>query len=148
MHGILPTKQRLYQIKHSVSPLCDKCNIIEDNMHMFINCQKVHAIKLYFLDVIKIVCDVENFNIKNLLYLDTQSVSKQKRNTLVLITSTLIGTIWYNRHTKSKVDPPAFRIKILSHHNILSIILKDKMKHLFTEQYCNLVRTLAQINCQ
>ena len=96
--------------------------------------------------MIKKVCNVENCNITNILYLDTQSMSKLKRNTLVLTTSTLVGTIWYSRHKKSEIDPSAFKIKMLSHHNILSMILKDKMKKYFTEQYCNLATTLAQMN--
>ena len=89
MHGILPTKFRLFQIKQSTSPLCDWCNIVEDNLHMFGNCQKVQALFGYFLDVLKKVCNIGNVNIQNLLYLDTQNIGRQKRNTQVVLISKL-----------------------------------------------------------
>ena len=143
MHGILPTKFRLFQIKQSTSPLCDWCNIVEDNLHMFGNCQKVQALFGYFLDVLKKVCNIENVNIQNLLYLDTQNIGRQKRNTQVVLTSTFISTIWYNRHTESHIEPSLFRIKLLNHHNMLSNILKEKLNFFFTEQYCSLTKNLS-----
>ena len=41
LHGILTTKLRLFNIKQVASPLCNRCNIIEDNLHMFSLCSKV-----------------------------------------------------------------------------------------------------------
>ena len=58
----------------------------------------------------------------------------------------IVGTIWYNRHKDSQIEFSAFKIKILSHYNLLSMFVKEKMKHHFTEQYCSLARTLAQMN--
>ena len=34
MHGILPTKLRLHEMKQIISPLCPFCNVLEDNIHM------------------------------------------------------------------------------------------------------------------
>ena len=140
MHGILPTKLKLFQIKQSVSPLCDRCNVVEDNLHMFSQCQKVQIPFKYFLYLLNKVCKVENFNIQNVLYLDTQNISRQKRNTLVVITSTFISTIWFNRDTEPHIEPSVIRTKILSQHSMLKIILKEKMNFYFTEQYCNLLK--------
>ena len=140
MHGILPTKLKLFQIKQSVSPLCDRCNVVEDNLHMFSQCQKVQVPFRYFLYLLNKVCNVENFNIQNVLYLDTQNISRQKRNTLVVITSTFISTIWFNRDTEPHIESSVIRTKILSQHSMLKIILKEKMNFYFTEQYCNLLK--------
>ena len=41
LHNILTTKNRLFQIKRSDSPLCSLCNVVEDKVHMFIECRKV-----------------------------------------------------------------------------------------------------------
>ena len=107
---------------------------------MFSQYQKVQVPFRYFLYLINKVCTVENFNIQNVLYLDTQNISRQKRNTLVVITSTFISTIWFNRDTESYIEPSVLRTKILSHYNMLKIILKEKMKFYFTEQYCNFLK--------
>ena len=58
MHGILPTKLILFQIKQSAPPLCDRCNVVQDNLHMFCQCQKVQVPFNYFLHLLNKVCNV------------------------------------------------------------------------------------------
>ena len=48
-----------------------------------------------------------------------------------------ISTIWYNRGRNVEIDPILFKTTVLNHHRLLSLILKDKQKHVFTEKYCN-----------
>ena len=46
MHGILPTKLRLHEMKQIISPLCPFCNVLEDNIHMFLKCTFWKFLKL------------------------------------------------------------------------------------------------------
>ena len=41
LHNIITTKSRLFQIKRSDSPLCSLCNVVEDRIHMFVECRKI-----------------------------------------------------------------------------------------------------------
>ena len=66
LHGILTTKKRLYQIKLSTSPLCELCNVNEDNEHMFYRCSKVTLIRNYFIDLLRNICGVESNNMNKI----------------------------------------------------------------------------------
>ena len=59
MHGILPTKLRLFHMKQKSSGLCQKCNVPEDNIHMFVECKKIKDIFLYFKTILKDVSEVK-----------------------------------------------------------------------------------------
>ena len=50
LRNISTTKKRLFQIKRSDSPLCSLCNVVEDKVHMFIECGKVKDVLQYFKD--------------------------------------------------------------------------------------------------
>ena len=55
MHNILPTKMRLFQIKLNNSDLCTKCDVQENDLHMFIKCVKIKEISFFFIDMIKYI---------------------------------------------------------------------------------------------
>ena len=97
LHGILPNKKRLYQMKQSNSPLCPHCNVIEDNSHMFLNCIKIQDILKYFKTVLNDTCNVEHVNIEKLLYLDIKLRTKKQMNTAIVLSVNYISTVWYNR---------------------------------------------------
>ena len=47
MHNILPNKKRLFQIKLNSSDLCAKCNVQENDLHMFIKCDKIKELSIF-----------------------------------------------------------------------------------------------------
>ena len=77
LHGILPTKNRLYQMEQSDCPLCPLCNNIEDHIHMFLKCRKIQGILEYFKIMLKNICNLEHVNFEKLLYLDIKLRTKK-----------------------------------------------------------------------
>ena len=146
LHGILTTKLRLFNIKQVASPLCERCNLVEDNLHMFSTCTKVKPLVLYFRNIIENVCDIKSCSMKDVLYLQNTTINKLQCNTLVVLTSTFIGTVWYFRNNINDIELANFMIKLLKHFNILLLILKEKMNLWFTEKYCRLPETVAEIH--
>ena len=137
LHNILTTKKRLFQIKRARSPICVLCNVNEDISHMFIQCIKVRIILSYFEHIMKTLCNIDNMNIDRILYLDIKTGSKQDTNTAIILTTSYIATVWFNRDTGTHIQPSLYKSCITRHRSILSMILKQKMKDLFSVNYCN-----------
>ena len=93
LHGILTTRLRLFNIKQASSPQCNRCGMVEDNLHMFNACVKVKHIVIYFKNLVETLCDVKNLDMRDVLYLQKLSNNKLECNTLVVLTSAFIGTI-------------------------------------------------------
>ena len=105
---------------------------------MFLRCKKVKQISDYFRITLSNVCTTEHVNLESMLYLDLKLKTKRQLNTAIILIVHYISTIWYNRGRNVEVDPTLFKERVLSHHRILSLILKDKLKHVFPEKYCNI----------
>ena len=60
LHGILTTKNRLFQIKKINSPLCSLCNQIENQLHMFVECEKIKNILVFFKEMLNKICKIKN----------------------------------------------------------------------------------------
>ena len=106
----------------------------------------VKLLVLYFRNIVKTICDTQTCNMKDLLYLQNTFSNKLQRNTVVVLTSTFIATVWYNRDNINDIELPNFKIKLLSHFKILSLILRGSMDVWFTEKYCRLPETMTEIN--
>ena len=137
LHNILTTKKRLFQIKRARSPICVLCNVNEDISHMFTRCIKVRILLRYFGDILKNVCNIDNMDIDRILYLDIKAGSKQDTNTAIILTTSYIATVWFNRDTGTPVQPSLYKSCITRHRTILSMILKQKMKEIFSVKYCS-----------
>ena len=142
LHGILTTRLRLFNIKQASSPQCKRCSMVEDNLHMFNECVKVKHIVIYFKNLVETLYEVKNLDMKDVLYLRKLSNNKLECNTLVVLTSAFIGTIWYNRDTINDIDIVNFKMKLLSHFKLLSLIPKMNINLYFTEKYCRLPEIL------
>ena len=142
-HDILTNKLRLFNIKKIASPLCNRCNVVEDNLHMFSICSKVKNLVLYFRNILKIVCGIKSTSMKDLIYLQNTGSNKLQRNTQIVLTSTFIATVWNNRDRTGNIEMSILRAKLLCHFRIISLILRDRMNSFFTEKYCRLTETLA-----
>ena len=138
LHGILPTKARLYKMKQINSPLCPLCNILEDNNHMFLKCKKIQSVLDYFKIVLRKTCNIEHINLEKLICLDLKLKTKKQLNTAIILTVHYISTIWYNRCRNVQIDPVFFKTNVINHHRLLSLILKDRKPNIFTEKYCTI----------
>ena len=76
-------------------------------------------------------------DIDRILYLDIKAGSKQDTNTAIILTTSYIATVWFNRDTGTPVQPSLYNSCITRHRTILSMILKQKMKEIFSVKYCS-----------
>ena len=104
---------------------------------MFIECVKVKNVLQYFKELLFKVCNVKSKGIVNTLHLDFK-VKRKDNNTAVVLTSTYIGCIWFNRARVNCIEHHVYKTTLLKHHNILSLILKDKMSNIFNEKFTNI----------
>ena len=91
----------------------------------------------YFKTILFKVCNITYDNMEQILFLDIKSKSKKHLNTIIILTVQYIATVWYNRARNTHIDPVLFETNIVKHHKLLSLILKDEMQLLFTENYCH-----------
>ena len=142
MHNILTTKKRLYQIKRADSPLCEICHVNEDIKHMFSECNKVSIVRDYFKVLLKDICGIECRDINKILHLDIKAQSKIDTNTAIILTTSYVSTVWLNRANNAQIQPSMYQRSILKHKNMLSMILNQKMREIFSNKYCEIEERL------
>ena len=104
---------------------------------MFIECKKTKDVLQYFKESLFKLCNVKSKGIVNTLHLDFKAKRKDN-NTAVILISTYIGCIWFNRARVNCIEHHVYKTNLLKHHNILSLILKDKMSNIFNEKFTNI----------
>ena len=57
-------------------------------------------------------------------------------STAIILTVHYISTIWYNRCKNAEINSSLFKANIINHQKLLSLILKEKLQNVFTENYC------------
>ena len=125
-------------MKQINSPLCPFCNVLEDNIHMFLKCKYIQNILDYFKYILCVVCNVDQVNLEKIIYLDFKFKTKKQMNTAIILTVHYISTIWYNRCKNAEINSSLFKANIINHQKLLSLILKEKLQNVFTEKYCNI----------
>ena len=138
IHGILPTRARLFQIKRKDCPLFSLCNVPDDNMLMFIECKNKENILKYFKEILSRICDFCHTDINKTLYLYIKPKNKKQLNTVIVLTSQYISTIWFNRDRVSPLSPALFKVNMLKHQRLLTSVLQDDMSKVFMKKYCTL----------
>ena len=138
LHNIITTKKRLYQIKRTDSPLCEVWHVNEDSKHMFSECIKLSLLNTYFKNLLRSLCGIECGNIIKTLHLDIKGQSKKDTNTAIILTSSYISTVWFNRASRVQIQPSLYQTSILRHKVMLSMILNQKMCKIFSEKYCDI----------
>ena len=83
--------------------------MVEDNLHMFSLCSKVKIIVSYFRTIVEYVCDIKSFNMNKVLYLQNIVRNKVQCNTLIVLTSSFISTMWYNRDNDKDIELAWFK---------------------------------------
>ena len=108
------------------------CDVIEDTKHMFCECMKVTSVKDYFKKLLIIICNIDSRNMNKILHLGVAGHLNKDTNTAVILTTSYISTVWFNRGNNVQIQPSLYQKSILKHKRLLYIILKNKMIELFT----------------
>ena len=109
---------------------------------MFQECIKVTLINNYFNNLLRNICNIESRDMNKILHLDINAQSKKDTNTAIILTTSYISTVWYNRGNIAQLQPSFFQTSILKHKSLLSIILKNKMIEIFSNKYCQIEENL------
>ena len=116
-----------------MSDLCDNCNVPETNKHMMVQCQEISEVKNFLIRLLDHF-EFHNVNVSQLILLDIPKIKKQSKNTVILVTSLYISSIWYGRSNKPRILSSLKSI-ILKEKQILEEILKEKFIDVFIEPF-------------
>ena len=128
---------RLYQIQREESPLCKFCNVEDSNVHRFYYCGTVKECLSWLRKMIFYVCGIQVVSLLKILFLDFPKIDKRNMNTLCVIVSGYISSVWYNRKDlrfiknivmAKTIRDQCFNLKILG----------DRANDVFSENYCQL----------
>ena len=135
VHQILPTNKRLFNIRMRNNPLCDHCLIDDNTMHKFYYCQKTQTTLNWVRRIIVYFCNMYINDMTSLINLDIPKVNIKTKNTLTIILSNYIIC---NRYCREEMDLLEIRLKrkLIRDHKLKMILLKDKARMLFTENFC------------
>ena len=140
IHEILPNKHRLKQIRRSTDDLCESCNRPETNIHMVHYCKNIEVPKR-FLENMLTHCCVGEYNLLKLFFLDISKREKKKSNTILLLITLYISSVWYGRANKVQIVN-IYVSTILNHLRVLKSLLGNSLYKMFTSEFCNLSQEL------
>ena len=136
LHEILPNKHRLKQIRRSRDDLCDTCEMPETNIHMMYYCNDIILPKRFLRNLLTHCC-VGEINLLKFMFLDISKRDKKLKKTVIILIITYISSIWYGRKNKRQIVQIYMSV-LLSHLKILSKLLGDTMKEVFTSELSEL----------
>ena len=130
--------KKLFNMGSKMSPNCETCGIEETNIHMFLYCYKVQDCVSFIYRLLFYFCNI-NFenNLLKLLFLELPKIDKKIQNTICITISSYISCIWFNRESSDHLLNN-FKAKIRIGQKYHKLMLKGKMKDIFTENYCNI----------
>ena len=134
-HEILPNNKRLHQIRIKDNPLCTICNVEDSNIHRFYFCQKVQDCLVWLRKLIFYLCDLNCNSLLRILSFDLPRIHVKNKNTLCIIISSYIACAWYNRDNLDYLTNK-LKAKIIRDQKVKMMILGQKAKDIFTENYC------------
>ena len=137
LYEILPTNKRLYQIQREESPLCKFCNVEDSNVHRFYYCGTVKECLSWLRKSIFYVCGIQVTSLLRILFLDFPKIDKRNMNTLCVIVSGYISSVWYNRKDLRFIKNIVMA-KILRDQCFNLKILGDRANEVFSENYCKM----------
>ena len=100
---------------------------------MVLQCLEISTVKDFFIRLLKYF-GVTNINMAQLILLDIPNIGKQRKNTVIFVTSLYISSIWYGRSNKPRILNLLIS-NILREKKILKEILKDKFTDVFIESF-------------
>ena len=134
-HEILANNKRLYQVRIETSPLCTTCKIEDSNILRFYFCQKVQDCLVWLRKLIFYFCGLNCNSLLQILSFDLPRINIKCKNTLCIIISSYIACAWYNRKDLDYITNK-LKAKIIRDQKLKLMILGQKAKDLFTENYC------------
>ena len=137
MYEILPTNKRLLQIKKRDSSLCEVCNVEELNIHKFYYCSLVQDCIFMIKRLIFYICGVNFESLLKVLMLDIPKIDKRNVNSLVIIISSYIACVWFNREKLDTIKI-CYKAKFIRDQRMNMKILGAKALKIFSDNYCNL----------
>ena len=137
MYEILPTNKRLMQIKKRDSSLCEVCNVEESNIHKFYYCFLVQDCIFMIKRLIFYICGVNFESLLKVLMLDIPKIDKRNVNSLVIIISSYIACVWFNREKLDTIKI-CYKAKFIRDQRMNMKILGAKALKIFSDNYCNL----------
>ena len=144
LHEILPNKKRLKDMRITMDPNFEICNVEDSNIHMVYFCKKVENSIPWLKRLLEYFCDFQNCILLRIMYFDFPVASKKRRNTATMILTSFLVNVWILKGSnvpecliKNKV-----KAMILKNQRYVKLILKNKMYKFFTKQYCELNQNL------
>ena len=137
IYEILPTNKRRYQIQQKDSPLCERCQVEESNIHKFYYCSKVQNCIVLLRKIIFYICGLQVDSLLQILMFEFPKVDKRNVNSLCVIISSYIACVWYNRENNDNLIY-AFKARLLRNQRLNIKILDKKALKIFSENYCKM----------
>ena len=103
---------------------------------MVYHCKNVEFAKI-FLDNMLAHCCIGDYNLLKLFFLDISKRENKKTNTVVLLITLYISSVWYGRANKTQIVN-IYISTILNHLRLLKMLLGNSLHKLFTQEFCNL----------
>ena len=94
-----------------------------------------------FLEYMLTHCCVGEYNLLKIFFLDISKRDKMKLNTILLLITLYISSVWYGRANKIQIVN-IFISAILNHVRLLKSLLGNSLYKMFTPEFCNLNQEL------
>ena len=141
----MPTNKRLNQIKIEDSPLCKFCQIEDSNVHRFYYCGTVRECLSWLRKVLFYICGIQLNSLLKILYLDFPKIETRNMNSLCVLISGYITTVWYNRKDLRFIRNLVMA-KFIRDQRFNLKLLGENARKVFSENYCNMdIRILKEL---
>ena len=93
-------------------------------------------------------CQIGEYNLLKLFFLDISKREKKKKNTVILLISLYISSVWYGRTNKAQIVN-IYMSAIFNHVRLLKSLLGNDLDKLFTPEFCSLnIELMSRYQCR
>ena len=135
-HGIITTNKRLHQIRIRNDSLCEHCQIEDSIIHRFYHCQTVRESLSWLKKAISYLCGINCNDLSRIIFLELPKIDIRSKNTLCIIICSFIACVWFERNNLEQLIY-TLKAKIIKDQKLNLMILKQKAKKIFSENYIN-----------
>ena len=135
-HGIITTNKRLHQIRIRNDSLCEHCQIEDSIIHRFYHCQTVRESLSWLKKAISYLCGINYNDLSRIIFLELPKIDIRSKNTLCIIICSFIACVWFERNNLEQLIY-TLKAKIIKDQKLNLMILKQKAKKIFSENYIN-----------
>ena len=137
IHEIIPTNKRLAQIRCRNNSNCDTCNQEDTIKHKFYECFIIQECLCWVRRLVVYLCGINTNHEQfyRFMSFDIPKVNIKVKNTLIIIISSCIACIWYNRTNLDSIFY-ILKAKIIRDQKLNMKFLGDKASRAFTDNYC------------